>query len=183
MRDRGPGLRAAGLDIDARAGRGRTPLGAETALPAPPDSSPAAAAARGSGSPASGPGPAKSPPRSPGCRHSRLDDQPGGRNDQGRRTPGPVEPRPTQRDSRASRNDPAWNMTHQTTPQAGMSQTRNIEVSVRIRSPVSQSLQVSEPPMLRNRQTCHKSGSKARARFQVWIHGVYQGRSWWAQYL
>jgi hypothetical protein len=54
----------------------------------------AEAAACGSGSPNAGPGPTRSPPRSPGCRPSRPADQPEPSRRHGRSNPGPVEPRP-----------------------------------------------------------------------------------------
>ena len=78
--------------------RDRPPLGTETAPPAPaspsPGGSPAAGAACGYGSPNAGPGPARSPPQSPGCRPFHPADQPEQPARPERRTPGPVEPRP-----------------------------------------------------------------------------------------
>jgi len=55
---------------------------------------PPAAGACGSGSPGAGPGPPRSPPRSPGCTPFRPADQPEQPLRPGRKTPGPVEPRP-----------------------------------------------------------------------------------------
>jgi hypothetical protein len=72
VRDRRAGLRAAGLDADARPHRGRPPLGAETgpsggSSPSRDDSS-AAAAACGGGWQTAGPGPATLPPQGPPVR-------------------------------------------------------------------------------------------------------------------
>ena len=80
VRDRRPGLRAAGLDPAARPGRRRPAAGNRNgsgcACSPSPGAWPAAAAACGCASPSDGPGPARSPPRSPACRPSRPADQP-----------------------------------------------------------------------------------------------------------
>jgi hypothetical protein len=86
-------------------------------------------AACDSGSPSTGPGPRRSPPRSPACRPSRPAEQPeqplrpGKANTRACGTP------PTRRDSRAARHDPARKITHQPTPQASTSAARKVEVS------------------------------------------------------
>ena len=107
VRDRRPGLRAAGLDPDARPDRDRPPLGTQA---------PAAAALRLAGRLASSgrrlrlrlaerwPWAARSPPRSPACRPSHPADQPEqphARKEKSTRARGTP---PTRRDSRAARH-------------------------------------------------------------------------------
>ena len=156
VRDRRPGLRAAGLGPDARPGRGRPPLGAETAPAAPVRrrraGSSAAAAACGCASRRTGPGPRRSPPRSPGCRPSRPADQPEQPLRQERRAPGPVEPRPPGATAGQPGTTERWNPAPWPVPQATTSRARKIEARPCLRtvaarhtrnlpvSPVSQSV-------------------------------------------
>ena len=110
VRDRGPGLRAPGLDPDARPDRDRPPLGTQTAPAAPvlrrraprPRRPPPAAQARRN----AGPGPARSPPRSPACRPCHPADQPEPSLRHERSNPGARGTPPTRRDSRAARHRP-----------------------------------------------------------------------------
>jgi hypothetical protein len=80
VRDRRAGLRAAGLDADARPWQappaGGNPSGCGCACSQPQAAWPVAAAVSGSALPGTGRGPPTSPPRPPGCRPSRPADQP-----------------------------------------------------------------------------------------------------------
>jgi hypothetical protein len=108
VRDRLPGLRAAGLDPDARPDRDCPPLGTETAPAAPVLGRLArAAAGSGSASPNDGPGLARSPPQSPACKPSRPADHPKRSLRHRRSNPGANGTLPTRRDSRAAGNRPA----------------------------------------------------------------------------
>jgi hypothetical protein len=97
----------------------------------PPGAWPAVAAACGSDSPSAGPGPAKSPPLSPGCRPCHPADQPeqtrrpGRRNHQGPWSPAQPARQPNSRARPASENQPQPNT------QASRSRARKIEASER----------------------------------------------------
>ena len=129
VRDRGPGLRAAGLDPAPRPGGGSPPGGAQA---------PAAAPVRRRGAPGPRRPPLAAPPRRTlalGRPHHHRGHPPAGHpfrltsqnrhcDTEGATSPGPVEPPPTRRDSRAASNGPRPKNHHQTKGRATTSATR-----------------------------------------------------------
>ena len=132
VRDRRPGLRAPGLDPDARPHReppaAGNPDGSGSACSPSPDASPAAPAACGSDSPGAGHGPTRSPPRSPARKPCRPTNQQQPSLRHRRSNPGPWNAR-TRRDSRAASHGPDLKKTTSRTVKASTSGTRKIEVS------------------------------------------------------
>ena len=132
VRDRRPGLRAPGLDPDARPHReppaAGNPDGSGSACSPSPDASPAAPAACGSDSPSAGPGPTRSPPRSPARKPCRPTNQQQPSLRHRRSNPGPVEPAHPARQP-GSQPRPGPEKTTSRTVKASTSGTRKIEVS------------------------------------------------------